>query len=154
MPSALSPDTERALADAARAWPDALVLMLFGSAAAGRLRPTSDIDLYVRLAPGSARDPGAEALLVAEASRICRRDVDLIVEGPSTSVILRREVATHGRALFERTPGAARTLRVEGMHAYMDLEPQLRLIGDAIRARAVAEGRDARERLLKGGERG
>ena len=128
--------------------------MLFGSAARGRMRPDSDVDLYVRLAPGSARDRGAEAGLVEAAARACRREIDLVIESSSTSVILRREVATHGRPLFERSPGAARTLRVEGVHAYMDLEPQLRLIGAAIRQRAVEAGRAAAQRLREGTGRG
>ncbi len=128
--------------------------MLFGSAARGRMRPDSDVDLYVRLAPGSVRDRDAETRLVEAAARACRREIDLVIESSSTSVILRREVAAHGRPLFERSPGAARTLRVEAVHAYMDLEPQLRLIGAAIRQRAVEAGRAAAQRLPEGTGRG
>jgi len=82
------------------------------------------------------------------------RVTDSLTETPTTSVVLRREVARRG--LFERPPGAHRTFRVEAVHAYMDLEPQLRLIGAAIRARALVGGKAALERLgaaPSGGER-
>lgn len=144
---ALSPNVERALAEAARGWPHAELVMLFGSAAAGRLGPESDVDLYVRLAPGAARDREEEERFVAAAERACQREVDLVVETPATSVILRREVVLFGRPLFERCAAASRVFRVEAVRAYADLEPQLRLIGAAIRARAVEEGTKAAERL-------
>jgi predicted nucleotidyltransferase len=150
----LPPGAERALADAARAWPELEVLMLFGSAAAGRLGPESDVDLYVRLAPGTRADRDAERRLIVAAERACGREIDLVVETPSTSVILRRQIATHGHELFERTPGAGRQLRVDGAHAYMDLLPQLELIGAAIRARAVIDGAAALERIRQRTEGG
>jgi hypothetical protein len=64
-------------------------------------------------------------------------------------VILRREVAEKGRPLFERTPGAARQFVVDAVKAYVDLEPQLRKIGAAIRDRARKAGRGARSRLAR-----
>ena len=42
-----------ALAALFRAQDDVDVAVLFGSAAKGRLRPDSDVDLYVRLRPGA-----------------------------------------------------------------------------------------------------
>ena len=75
----------------------------------------------------------------------------LVVEQPSTSVILRREVASKGRTLFERVPGAKQAFVVEAIGAYVDLEPQLRKIGRAVRRSALAAGAEARDRLPEGG---
>lgn len=149
----LSPESERALADAARAWPGVELLMLFGSAACGHMNERSDVDLLVRLAHDEPLDPTERERFVAAASRACRREIDLVVERPTTSVLLRREVAEKGRPLFERTPGAARQFVVDAVRAYVDLEPQLAKIGAAIRARAREAGQSARDRLL-GRERG
>lgn len=143
----LSPELERSLGDLANGWPALDVLMVFGSAARGELGTSSDLDLFVRLAHGSALDPEAEQRFRAGAERLTRRDVDLIIERPETSVLLRREVAEKGRVLFERTPGRARQLVVDAIRDYVDLEPYLRKIGAAIRARAIAEGEAAKRRL-------
>ncbi|MBE7482050.1 MAG: nucleotidyltransferase domain-containing protein [Polyangiaceae bacterium] len=151
----LSPETERALAQAAEMWPGVELLMLFGSAAKGRLGPESDVDVYVRLTPGHSAERVHEQRFRESAERACRREIDLVIETPSTSVILRREVASRGRPLFERSPSAAITFRVEAVRAYADLEPQLRKIGAAIRARALRDGALAIERVrTRGASRG
>lgn len=59
----------------------------------------------MRLAPGTRADRDAERRFIEAAERACLREIDLVVESPGTSVILRRQVASHGRELFERTPG-------------------------------------------------
>jgi predicted nucleotidyltransferase len=141
-------NVEQELAELARQWASVEVIVLFGSAAKARLTTSSDVDLYVRLAPSSTRDRSAEDAFAAAASRICRREIDLVIESQSTSVILRREVARTGRLLFERRAGAFRAFVVDAIRAYVDLEPQLRLIGEAIRARAALDGARARERLI------
>lgn len=148
MPGALSPSVELELASLALQWAAVDVLVLFGSAAQGRLGPDSDVDLYVRLAPAASRDRSEEEAFATAASALCRREVDLVIESSSTSVILRREVAAKGRSLFERRPGAFRELIVDAIRAYVDLEPQLRSIGLAIRTRAASEGAAATARLL------
>ncbi|MBK7582361.1 MAG: nucleotidyltransferase domain-containing protein [Myxococcales bacterium] len=145
---ALPVETERRLAALAEAWPEVDLLMLFGSAASGRLGSESDVDLYVRLAHDTPRDQAHEERFLAAAVHACHREVDLVVETPAISVILRREVAAHGRPLFERTARSAHQFKVDAIRAYVDLEPQLRLIGAAIRARAVKEGAAATERLV------
>ena len=122
--------------------------MLFGSAARERMTDRSDVDLLVRLAHGSVLDAADRERFLARASRACRREIDLVIEEPRTSVILRREVAEKGRPLFERSAGAARQFVVDAVRAYVDLEPQLRKIGGAIRARAREEGSAAKQRLI------
>lgn len=148
MASVLAEDTERELSHLAQEWEEVELLVLFGSARAARLTAASDVDLYIRLAPGSPRDRFAESSFSTAASRACGREIDLVVESASTSVILRREVARKGRPLFERRNGAFRAFVVDAIRAYIDLEPQLRLIGAQIRTRAALEGARARERLV------
>ncbi len=120
--------------------PEVEVLALFGSFATGRERPDSDVDLYLRLRPGARWDLKTRLEFAAEASRICRREVDLVVEDEGTSVILRREVAGRGRPLFEAHPGAWADLRARAVLAYLDLEPYMRLTGAAIRAAVSRRG--------------
>lgn len=116
------------------------VAVLFGSAAAGALRPDSDLDLYLRLRRGSGLALRQQLDLAAEISDIAGREVDLVVEEPTTSVILRREVAARGRALYESRAGAWTDLRAEAMLAYLDLEPYLRRIGASVREAAQRHG--------------
>lgn len=122
------------------AFPEVEVVVLFGSTAAGRQRPASDLDLYLRLRPGSRWSLGDRLELAAELSAAVGREVDLVVEDETTSVILRREVANRGRPIYEARPGAWVELRAAASIAYADLEPYLRRIGEAVRARARAHG--------------
>lgn len=142
--TALAPDAEEALAALARGTPCIDVLMLFGSAAARRVTTNSDVDLYVRLAPGASFD---REEFVARASEITRREIDLHVESARTSVILRREVAARGLLLFERGAGAHRNFVADAIRVYVDYEPQLRQLGAAVRERAKREGFAASARL-------
>jgi predicted nucleotidyltransferase len=120
--------------------PEVDAVVLYGSAAAGRQGPASDLDLYVRLRP-MARWSIAERLdRAADLSTALRREVDLVVEDEWTSVILRREVANRGRPIYEARAGAWVDLRAAAAVAYADLEPYLRRIGEAVRARARAHG--------------
>jgi predicted nucleotidyltransferase len=78
---------------------------LFGSAAAGRATPGSDLD--VGLSFEHRRSPGfaAQLALAADLSRDSGRDVDLVVL-EEAGTVLRREVALRGRLVWERAPGA------------------------------------------------
>jgi predicted nucleotidyltransferase len=133
-------ECERQLSHLFSGRPEVEVLALFGSFATDRERPESDVDLYVRLRPGARWDLETRLALAAEASRICRREVDLVVEDEGTSVILRREVAVRGRPLFEAHRGAWADLRASAVLAYLDLEPYMRLTGAAIRAAVSRRG--------------
>lgn len=141
----ISADLTNRLAALAAASDAVEVLLVFGSAARGRLTSESDVDLYVRLARPWTTE--AERAFREAAATICHRDVDLVVESATTSVILRHQAAGHGRCIFERRPGSFRQLVVDAIRAYVDLEPQLRLIGDAIRNRAIRDGAEAARRL-------
>ena len=132
-------DDEAALARVLASQPEVDCAALFGSAASGRLTPDSDVDVYVRLGDGAQWEVARRVALADELSRRCGREVDLVVEDDGTSVILRREVAARGRPLYEARPGAWTDLRAAALVAYADLEPYMRLVGDAVRA-AVRRG--------------
>jgi predicted nucleotidyltransferase len=133
--------------DVLQADPDVEVAALFGSAARGRLHAGSDVDVYVRLRPGAAWSPHRELSLASDLSEAAGREVDLTIEDEErTSVILRLEIARHGRLLTERRGGAWVDLRARAMLAYADLEPWMRRCGEGVR-RALAsrvEGAHAR----------
>ena len=130
-----------------QAAPDVEVAACFGSAARGRLTADSDVDVYVRLRRGASWSPQQELALIPELCAAAGREVDLTLEDEErTSVILRLEVARHGRLLFERRPGAWVDLRARAMLAYADLEPWMRLCGEGVRRALASRIEDAHAR--------
>jgi predicted nucleotidyltransferase len=120
--------------------PDIRVAVLFGSGARGRLRPDSDVDVYLRLGPRVRWSTHRVLLLASELGAIARREVDLVIEDvDATSTILRLEVARHGVLLFERQPGAWTSLRASAFIAHADLEPWMRRCAEGVRRRILRE---------------
>ena len=79
------------------------VALLFGSVARGRARPDSDVDLAV------FGDVDPLALSGALSTVLCR-EVDVVrIEG--APIPLLDSIVREGHVAFERTPGAAATLR-------------------------------------------
>lgn len=132
----------------AAAWDDLELAVVFGSAASGRLRPESDVDVFLRLDPRGPLSADRRAELESALSSALRREVDLVVESPSTSVVLRREIAANGIPVHERETGAFKRFVVDAIHAYVDLEPQLRLFAEATRKRALRDGQAALDHLV------
>jgi uncharacterized protein len=97
------------------------VAILFGSAATGKLRPDSDIDIGILPPPG--RDIGfpAELALGADLERVLGREVDL-VRLDAASTLLRFE-ASRGRCLFEARPEAFADFVARALFEYDDLRP-------------------------------
>jgi predicted nucleotidyltransferase len=127
--------------------PDVEVAACFGSAARGRLHAGSDVDVYVRLRHGASWSPHQELSLASELSAAVGREVDLTVEHEDrTSVLLRLEVARHGRLLCERRPGAWVELRARAMLAYADIEPWMRRCGEGVRRALTSRLADAHAR--------
>lgn len=122
-----------AAGDVAAATPWVELLVLFGSAARGRLRPDSDIDVgWLGLPP-----PGeSEAALLAALERRLGREVHL-VELRLASDLLRIEVVRTALLAFERVAGRWTSFAGESMSRWSDLEPLVRLCAEAVRRRAV-----------------
>ena len=129
---------ERALLKVLESWPGVRLAVLFGSTARDESGPGSDLDVGVRLEPGTET---AAALEVALARATGRR-LDLV--GLDTAPpLLRFEVARDGRLLLERTPHAWVDFRARAMTDWWDWAPTARLFHAAAASRlrgALADG--------------
>ena len=96
-------ETVERLADLGHLTPSIQLVILFGSAASGRARPHSDLDIAV-LGDGPV---DLDALYVPLAARLGSDRLDL-VDVRTAGSALAFEVARHGKPLFQRTPGAFR----------------------------------------------
>jgi predicted nucleotidyltransferase len=110
------------------------VAILFGSAASGKLRPDSDIDIGIL----SGRDIGfdGELALGADLERVFGREVDL-VRLDAASTLLRFE-ASRGRCLYEARAGAFADFVARALLEYEDLRPILRRCAEGMFRRLKA----------------
>jgi predicted nucleotidyltransferase len=97
--------------------------VLFGSAAKGKLRPNSDIDIGILPSSDGALGFEDELALGAELERILGREVDL-VRLDTASTVLRFE-ASQGRRLYESRQGAFADFVARALVEYEDLRPIL-----------------------------
>jgi len=77
------------------------LVVVFGSASKGSVRPTSDLDLAVHL-----EHCGAEYDLlgmIADFDEVFRRQIDLVVLNRVSSDTLRHEVFKYGRPFYDQT---------------------------------------------------
>lgn len=132
------PDLEvlrQRVADVPDATPGLELLVLFGSAAKGRTRRGSDLDLGVWC--DGAADLDAIYLALAPRLGTDRLDLaDLRRAGP----LLAFEVARTGRLLYERRPGAFRQFQSLAARRYWDTEKVRRARRRAIQVFLEREG--------------
>ena len=131
-PSAIS----ASLGEVAAATPWVALLVLFGSAASGRLRADSDVDVGFL---GRVPEVEAEADLLEALERRVGRDVHL-TDLRLASELLRIEVVRTGIPAFERTGGGWTTFAAESMSRWFDIEPLVRMCAEAVRRRAIEGG--------------
>jgi predicted nucleotidyltransferase len=108
--------------------------VLFGSAAVGRLRPDSDVDIGV-LGPAPRDLPALQLRL----ERITGRPVD-IVPLDTAPPLLRFEVARDGRLLVERVPHLWSDFKARAMVDWWDWAPTARLFHRSAAARLEGKG--------------
>jgi predicted nucleotidyltransferase len=129
-----------ALVAALRAGPPLRLAMLFGSAAAGALRPDSDVD--VAILPADPDLSLADELdLQARLARACAREVDLC-RLDRASTLVRWQVASHGRALLASSPFEAPRFVAAAASEYLDFAPSFTRAAERFRLR-LAAGRKA-----------
>jgi predicted nucleotidyltransferase len=121
---------------ALQATQDVRLAVLFGSAASGRPRPDSDIDIGVSLRP----DAGRPAALDVELERAAGRSVDLVWLDDAPP-LLRFEIARSGIVLVERAPYAWVDFRARAMIDWWDWAPTARMMHAAMCARLHVEAR-------------
>jgi predicted nucleotidyltransferase len=112
------------------------VAILFGSAANGKLRPASDIDIGILCSVGKDMGLDEELALGAELERVLRREVDL-VRLDTASTLLRFE-ASRGRCLHEAREGAFADFVARALLEYEDLRPILRRCAEGMFCRLKA----------------
>jgi predicted nucleotidyltransferase len=96
---------------------DIIAIYVFGSAATGKNRPGSDIDLAVMVAgivSGMARVEMETAL-----SNLLHRDVDLVVFGQAMP-LLQHQILKYGRLIYEAKPRERILQEVGARRHYLD----------------------------------
>jgi predicted nucleotidyltransferase len=91
---------------------------LFGSAAAGRSKLSSDLDLAILLSQPAA-DAFALPSFISALERLCRCPVDVVVLNRAGEV-LKHQVRKSGRLLFERDPETRKGFEVRSRKSYED----------------------------------
>ncbi len=133
----LSAETMARLSATLRDGPPLRLAVLFGSAAAGKLRADSDVDIAILPA-------GADLLLREELdlqvalARACEREGDL-VRLDRASTLVRWEVARSGMPLWTSGPDEFSRFVAEAASEYLDFAPAYARAAEAFR-RALAAG--------------
>ncbi len=126
----------RGLADALARGPALRLAVLFGSAASGRLRADSDVDVAIL-----PRDPDlplrTELELQTALTRACGREVDLVRLDHATTLLL-WEVARTGRPLLEVEPKEFARFRARAAAEWADFAPAYARAGEVFRQRLAS----------------
>jgi predicted nucleotidyltransferase len=109
--------------------------VLFGSAASGRNRTDSDVDLAILLREPDLDEP-TELALARELTLAARTEVDLI-RLDTASTLLKWQVATKGIALVEDLPGEFARFRARAAAEYIEYAPALAYYGEIFRRRLI-----------------
>lgn len=117
------PDLLQRLRGALGKGPPLRLAVLFGSRARGGERPDSDVDVgIVPLDPGVPLQ--AELNLQRQLSEAAQLEVDLVrLDGED--LLLAREAAVHGVAIYESQAGAFARFRANAVSAWLDFETSL-----------------------------
>jgi predicted nucleotidyltransferase len=110
-------------------------ILLYGTAATGKLRAGSDIDLAV-LVGGSNPDPFETASLRTDLEALIGRAVDVVILD-SASPILAMEVLRSHRLLLVRQADLLDRFVVKTLGAYFDLKRTRQPIEEALRRSAM-----------------
>jgi predicted nucleotidyltransferase len=125
------------LQSALRDGPPLRLAVLFGSAAAGRRRPDSDVDVAIQ-APASGVTSASERALARALALAAGAEVDLVhLENAST--LLKWLIATTGVPLSEASPGEFARFRARAAAEYIDYAPAAAYHGEIFRRRLIEQ---------------
>ncbi|MEI6261223.1 MAG: nucleotidyltransferase domain-containing protein [Deltaproteobacteria bacterium] len=108
-----------------------VAIYIFGSAATGKDRPGSDIDLAVMVA--SAFSGMARVEMETALSNLLCRDVDLVIFG-QTAPLLQHQILKYGRLIYEAVPRERILQEVGARRHYLDtafLYKKMKIRGNA-----------------------
>lgn len=94
---------------------------LLGSAAEGRLRPDSDVDIAVLPLSPKSLQLSERLTLAAELSRLAGREVDLGVL-TTRNLVYAKEAVTRGRRIFDRDHSTTATFEMYALSMYASLQ--------------------------------
>ena len=143
----LPPDLDARIRELGRVWavdPDVAAVYLFGSRAAGRAAPRSDVDLAVVLSETMTPDARWQKrlALIGHASHLLRTDAVDVVVLEDAPIVLAHRVLSRGRLIGEADPHRRRAAAEQVMRRYLDEAP-LRAVLDAALTHRIREGRFA-----------
>lgn len=109
------------------------LLVVFGSAATGRARQRSDLDLALWFDP--VPDAGSRLRLLGRLEDACGgRTVDAVFLRPETDPVLRFEIFRDGAPVYEREPGLFVRERVRAVMLHEDARPFRRALAERMGA--------------------
>jgi uncharacterized protein len=133
------PDLIVRLRTALETGPPVRLAVLFGSAASGRTRPDSDVDVAILLGESDPAEP-LELALSRTLTLAAGTEVDLIrIERAST--LLKWQIATNGVLLVQQSPEEFPRFRARAASEYIDYAPALAHYGETFRRRLTEQGR-------------
>jgi len=94
-----------------------VVVYLFGSAATGRLRSSSDMDIAVMSTTDI--DGFAKAVMETELSNLMRRDVDVVIFHQADA-LLQHQILKYGSMLYEKDRGERIRQETFARRRYLD----------------------------------
>lgn len=96
------------------------LLVLFGSSARGTEKPGSDVDIALKMMPGT---PASKLDLMYHLGAFFGdREVDLVVLSVETDPVLLYEIFSQGRPLYEGVPDTFEKERLRAIKLYFDTE--------------------------------
>jgi predicted nucleotidyltransferase len=105
--------------------PVVAAVYLLGSAAAGRLRADSDLDIALLPARGSSILPEQRFALAADLEDLVGRVVDVGILS-TANLVYAKEAVANGRVIFERDPAARARFVALVFSMYADLQENRR----------------------------
>jgi predicted nucleotidyltransferase len=125
IPPSIAEDVLTAVAMHLRGRPDVAAAYLLGSAAAGRLRPDSDVDIAILPCQGQTIPLLDRLALAAELAAIVGREVDLGFLS-TANLVYAKEAVARGRLIFERDHAVTARFAMYALSMYASLQESRR----------------------------